>query len=169
MKDLDLSLLRTMRTRWHTPFLERVAMLLSKAGENAYIWFAIGVIGAIVDPDRRWQWAVAALTGPVAIVLNFGIKLIFKRSRPQLEGLPPLGGAPSSLSFPSAHATASFASATVVTRIAPELAPAVFGLAALMALTRPYLGMHYPSDIVAGAGLGAVLGLIVPLPDAGGT
>jgi membrane-associated phospholipid phosphatase len=38
-----------------------------------------------------------------------------------------------------------------------------------MALTRPYLGMHYPSDIVAGAGLGAVLGLIVPLPDAGGT
>jgi undecaprenyl-diphosphatase len=112
---------------------------------------------------------VAALTGPVAIVLNFGIKLIFKRPRPQLEGLPPLGGAPSSLSFPSAHATASFASATVVTRIAPELAPAVFGLATLMALTRPYLGMHYPSDIVAGAGLGAVLGLIVPLPDAGGT
>lgn len=169
MKNLDLSLLRTMRTRWHTPFLERVAMLLSKAGENAYIWFAIGVIGAIVDPDRRWQWVVAALTGPVAIVLNFGIKLIFKRPRPQLEGLPPLGGAPSSLSFPSAHATASFASATVVTRIAPELAPAVFGLATLMALTRPYLGMHYPSDIVAGAGLGAALGLIVPLPDAGGT
>lgn len=168
MKNLDLSLLRTMRTRWHTPALEKVAMLLSKAGENAYIWFAIGVVGAIFDPDRRWQWVVAALTGPVAIVLNFGIKLIFKRPRPQLDGLPPLGGAPSSLSFPSAHATASFASATVVSRIAPELAPFVFGLATLMALTRPYLGMHYPSDIVAGAGLGAVLGLAVPLPDAGG-
>lgn len=168
MKNLDLSLLRTMRTRWHTPLLERIAMLLSKAGENAYIWFAIGVIGAIVDPDRRWQWVVAAFTGPVAIVLNFGIKLVFKRPRPQLEGLPPLGGAPSSLSFPSAHATASFASATVVTRIAPELAPAVFGLATVMALTRPYLGMHYPSDIIVGAGLGAALGLIVPLPEAGG-
>lgn len=168
MKNLDLSLLRTMRTRWHTPAMEKAAMLLSKAGENAYVWFAIGVVGAIVDPDRRWQWVVAALTGPVAIVLNFGIKLIFKRPRPQLDGLPPLGGAPSSLSFPSAHATASFASATVVTRISPDLAPAVFGLATVMALTRPYLGMHYPSDIVAGAGLGAALGLIVPLPDAGG-
>ena len=66
MKNLDLSLLRTMRTRWHTPLLEKIAMLLSKAGENAYIWFAIGVIGAIVDPDRRWQWVVAALTGPGA-------------------------------------------------------------------------------------------------------
>lgn len=169
MKELDTSVLRTMRTRWHTPALEKAAMLLSKAGENAYVWFAIGVIGAIVDPDRRWQWVVAAFTGPVAIVLNFGIKLIFRRPRPQLEGLPPLGGAPSSLSFPSAHATASFASATVVTRIAPDLAPAVFGLATLMALTRPYLGMHYPSDVIAGAGLGAALGLLVPLPDAGGS
>ena len=168
MKNLDLSLLRTMRTRWHTPALEKAAMLLSKAGENAYIWFAIGVIGAIVDPDRRWQWIVMALAGPAAIVVNFGIKLIFRRPRPQLDGLPPLGGAPSSLSFPSAHATASFTAAPVATRISPDLAPIVFGLAALMALTRPYLGMHYPSDIVAGAGLGAVLGLVVPLPEAGG-
>ena len=101
-------------------------------------------------------------------MLNFGIKLVFRRPRPQLEGLPPLGGAPSSLSFPSAHATASFASATVVTRIAPDLAPAVFGLATLMALTRPYLGMHYPSDVLAGAALGAAFGLVIPLPDPAG-
>ena len=143
-------------------------MLLSKAGENAYIWFAIGVIGAVVDPDRRWQWIVMALAGPAAIIVNFGIKLIFRRPRPQLDGLPPLGGAPSSLSFPSAHATASFTAATVATRISPELAPIVFGLAALMALTRPYLGMHYPSDVLAGAALGTAFGLLIPLPAASG-
>ena len=148
--------------------MERLAMLLSKAGENAYIWFAIGVIGAVVDPDRRWQWVVMALAGPAAIIVNFGIKLIFRRPRPQLDGLPPLGGAPSSLSFPSAHATASFTAATVATRISPELAPIVFGLAALMALTRPYLGMHYPSDVLAGAALGTAFGLLIPLPAASG-
>jgi membrane-associated phospholipid phosphatase len=162
---IDLRVLRVMRTRWHAPWLERIAMLLSKAGENAYVWFAIGVVGAVVDADRRLQWVVMALAGPVAIVVNFGIKLIFRRPRPELEGLPPLGGAPSSLSFPSAHATASFTAATVATRISPDLAPAVFGLATLMALTRPYLGMHYPSDVLAGAGLGLAFGLVIPLPD----
>ncbi|MFM9150577.1 MAG: phosphatase PAP2 family protein, partial [Solirubrobacterales bacterium] len=59
----------------------------------------------------------------------------------------------------------SIASATVATRISPDLAPAVFGLAALMALTRPYLGMHYPSDVLAGALLGTAFGLALPLPN----
>ena len=82
--------------------------------------------------------------------------------RPVLEGLPPLGGAPSSLSFPSAHATASFACATAMTRIAPEAA-LLFILAGAIAVCRPYLGMHYPSDVLAGAILGTGLGLVVPL------
>ena len=89
------------------------------------------------------------------------VKLIVRRPRPVLEGLPPLGGAPSSLSFPSAHATASFACATAMTRIAPEAA-FLFVLAVAIAACRPYLGMHYPSDVLAGI-LGTGLGLIVPL------
>ncbi len=164
MKAADLSLLRIMRTRGHHPVAEKAAQALAKSGENGYLWFGIGTLGALVDRRRRKQWAAAAAIGPVAIVLNFGIKLIARRPRPQLEGLPPLGGAPSSLSFPSAHATASFAAATAMSRIAPELRVALFGAAALMAVTRPYLGMHYPSDVVVGAALGTSLGAIVPLP-----
>ena len=90
------------------------------------------------------------------------IKLAVRRPRPVLEGLPPLGGAPSSLSFPSAHATSSFAVATAMTRVEP-IAALAFILAAALALGRPYLGMHYPSDVLAGALLGVALGLIVPL------
>jgi len=158
MKNADLKLLRLMRTRGHAPAVERTARTISKAGENGYLWFGIGLAGAALDGRRRKEWLASALVGPVAIGLNYGVKLVVRRERPKLEGLPPLGGAPSSLSFPSAHATASFAAATAMSRFAPEYKTLLFGAAALMAVTRPYLGMHYPSDVLAGAALGTALG-----------
>lgn len=155
-----MKVLKFMRTRGHAPAVESTAHLISKAGENAYLWFALGLTGSALDGSRRKQWLSASLIGPFAIGFNFLIKLVVRRPRPQIEGLPPIGGAPSSLSFPSAHATASFAAATAMSRLAPELKAALFGAAALMAVTRPYLGMHYPSDIVAGAVLGTALGTV---------
>jgi decaprenylphosphoryl-5-phosphoribose phosphatase len=162
LQSIDNRLLYAMRTRFHSPAAEAVGKLLGKIGEYGAIWFAIGVAMAFIDPDRGDDWLVAGVLGPVAIGVNFAVKLIVRRPRPVLEGLPPLGGAPSSLSFPSAHATASFACATAMTRIAPEAA-FLFILAAAIAACRPYLGMHYPSDVLAGIVLGVVLGLIVPL------
>jgi decaprenylphosphoryl-5-phosphoribose phosphatase len=159
---LDSRLLYAMRTRFHGPAAETVAKWLGRIGEYGAVWLVIGIVLAFVDPDNGEDWVVAGLLGPVSIGLNFAVKLIVRRPRPVLEGLPPLGGAPSSLSFPSAHATASFACATYMTRIAPEAA-VLFALAAAIAVCRPYLGMHYPSDVLAGAVLGTVLGLVVPL------
>ncbi|MFI5027512.1 MAG: phosphatase PAP2 family protein [Solirubrobacterales bacterium] len=162
MENADLSLLRAMRTRWHTPGLERAAKALGKAGNNGAVWVAIGLLLALLDPSHREAWLICAALGPVAIGLNFGLKLLVRRSRPTLEGLPPLGGVPSSLSFPSAHATSSFAVATAMTRVEP-FAGIAFLLAAALALGRPYLGMHYPSDILGGSLIGVALGLVVPL------
>jgi len=161
LQRLDSRLLYGMRTRFHSPPAEAVAKVLGRIGEYGAVWFAIGVVMAFVDPDNGNDWALAGLLGPVAIGLNFAVKLLVRRPRPVLEGLPPLGGAPSSLSFPSAHATSSFACATAMTRIAPEAA-FLFLLAGAIAVCRPYLGMHYPSDVIAGAILGTALGLIVP-------
>lgn len=162
MDSLDLRLLRTMRTHWHTPGLEAAAKALGKAGNNGLVWIVIGVLLALIDPSRRESWLICAALAPIAIVLNYGIKLLVKRPRPVLEGLPPLGGAPSSLSFPSAHALSSFAVATAMYRVDPATAGA-FVIAFLISLCRPYLGMHYPSDVLAGAILGVALGLLVPL------
>ncbi len=151
-----------MRTRGHTPGLEGAAKALGKVGNNGAVWVAIGVVLALLDSSQREAWLICAALGPIAIGLNYVVKLIVKRPRPVLEGLPPLGGAPSSLSFPSAHATSAFAVATAMTRVEP-LAALAFVLAFALALGRPYLGMHYPSDVLVGAVLGVLLGLIVPL------
>jgi membrane-associated phospholipid phosphatase len=162
MESLDLRLLHAMRTRGHSPGIERAAKALGKAGNNGAVWVALGVALAIVDDSNREAWLICAALGPIAIGLNYVIKAIARRPRPVLEGLPPLGGAPSSLSFPSAHATSSFAVATAMTRVEPWGALA-FALAIALALGRPYLGMHYPSDVLVGAVLGVLLGLVVPL------
>jgi membrane-associated phospholipid phosphatase len=162
LRALDSRLLYAMRTRFHGPAAETVGKWLGRIGSYGSVWLVIGIALAFVDPDNGEDWVVAGILGPIAIGLNYIVKVIVRRPRPVLEGLPPLGGAPSSLSFPSAHATSSFACATAMTRIAPEAA-ILFGLAAAIAACRPYLGMHYPSDVLGGAVLGTALGLIVPL------
>jgi membrane-associated phospholipid phosphatase len=163
MRDLDLKILRAMRTRGHAPAIERAARLLGKGGNNGTGWFVANAALAAADKPRRRAWATCAALGPAAIGLNYGIKLVVKRPRPVLKGLPPLGGAPSSLSFPSAHSTSSFAVALAMTRV-DRRAKVAFIPAVAMAAGRPYLGMHYPSDVVVGVLLGLALGATVPLP-----
>jgi membrane-associated phospholipid phosphatase len=162
MNDLDLKILRAMRTRGHAPGLERAAKALGKAGNNGAIWVVLCLVVLAATDSNGESWFICALLAPVAIALNYLVKLVVRRPRPVLEGLPPLGGAPSSLSFPSAHATSSCAVATAMTRV-DSLGALAFVLAIALSLGRPYLGMHYPSDVLAGAALGVALGLIVPL------
>ena len=162
MANPDLALLRLMRTRGHSPAAERAAKAIAASGEYGAIWAAAGGTAAALDPPRRRRWLAAAALAPAAIGINFAVKLVTRRQRPKLDGLPPLGGAPTSLSLPSAHATASFAAATAMARIAPRRAPALYAGAVLMGLTRPYLGMHYPSDVLVGAALGTLLGRLLP-------
>jgi membrane-associated phospholipid phosphatase len=159
---LDLAVLRFMRTRGHASAAENAVAAVATSGEWGAIWAAGALTAAAFDPPRRGRWLRAAAVPLASIGLNYAVKLAVRRSRPELPGLPPLSGAPSSLSFPSAHATSSFAAATAMGRIAPRRRGALLAGAAAMAATRPYLGMHYPSDVVAGAVLGAALGHLVP-------
>jgi undecaprenyl-diphosphatase len=80
------------------------------------------------------------------------------RARPPV---PRLGASVSSSSFPSGHATTSFACATVLASFVPRLRLPFFALAVLIALSRLYNGDHYPLDVVGGALLGALVGLVV--------
>ena len=141
---MDLALLRLLRTRGHTPALDSAARLAARAGENGAVWLA----AAALTRNRRAFAVILA-----SLIANTAVKQLVRRPRPDLgPELPPLASTISSLSYPSAHAATSFAAAGA---LGPSLP--LYAAAGAMAVTRPYLGVHYPSDILAGAALGWAL------------
>jgi hypothetical protein len=155
--DLDRRLLLLARTRGHSPRADRVVAAYSRLGEHAAGWLVLGAGGALVDSRpgsrRRWLRGMSVVAG--AYVANYAVKVTVRRRRPELRGLPPLTSTVSQLSFPSAHATSSFAAAYAYRGLAP--APALYGAALALAVSRPYLGVHYPSDVATGAVLGTLI------------
>jgi decaprenylphosphoryl-5-phosphoribose phosphatase len=154
---LDEKLLFLARTRGHTPASERKVACFSLLGEHAGVWLALGAAESLCSRgERRSRWARA--TGAVAgtYASNTALKLVVRRVRPELSGLPPLTSTPTRFSFPSAHSSTSFAGALAYSR-AGFPAPPLYALAVGLALSRLYLGVHYPSDVLAGALLGLAI------------
>lgn len=102
-----------------------------------------------------------AATSVVASLVNSGLKYAAGRERPPSIVLEPepLMEVPTTSSFPSGHAMSSFACAYVLARLAPRLAVPAFVLASAIAVSRVYVGVHYPLDILVGAVLGVPLAI----------
>jgi len=109
-----------------------------------------------VDRRRRRRWLRATASIGAAYATSTSIKLAVGRKRPAIEDLPHLMATPTGLSFPSSHTTSSFAAARAFGSLIPG-APLQLAAAA-MGLSRLYLGVHYPSDVAAGAALGLAIG-----------
>jgi membrane-associated phospholipid phosphatase len=150
--------LRVLRTRGHTPGAETAVARFSRLGEHGLGWHALALAGAALDPPRRPLYVRAMKVTAAAFLANQAVKLVVRRRRPQLEDLPPLMGTMSNRSYPSAHATTSFAAAATL----PLPAGPLFALATAMTLSRVYLGLHYPSDSMAGAALGGAVAALAP-------
>ena len=160
LRELDLRALRALRRGGHAAPVEDLVRNYSRLGEQSRLWLSIALAGLASDPRRRPVWSRPVRTIVVAELANAAMKRVVRRRRPALDGLPHLMGTRSGLSYPSAHATTSFAAARVLSTVTPSAVS--YGAALAMALTRPYLGVHYPSDILAGAVLGPALAELIP-------
>jgi membrane-associated phospholipid phosphatase len=112
---------------------------------------------------RRFPTAAtaAATSLAAAATLVFVLKDALERSRPELAHpgtADPLVTTPTSHSFPSGHTATAFATATVIALLHPRLRWPAFALAALVGLSRVYLGVHFLFDVLAGAALGIAVG-----------
>ncbi|MCK2237532.1 MULTISPECIES: phosphatase PAP2 family protein [unclassified Crossiella] len=136
------------------------AKVLSGFGEHAAGWLALGAAGAALDRRRRPQWIVATAGVALAHAASIAVKRAVRRPRPDHPEIEVRTGTPSQLSFPSAHATSSTAAAVLLGGLAGRQATPVLLSAVVppMALSRLVLGVHYPSDVLAGAALGAAVG-----------
>jgi undecaprenyl-diphosphatase len=152
---IDTALLRQFRTRWHHPTIERGVLAFTTLGEHGGLWFGLCAGGALLDPARRPFYARAGATVGAAYAVNQVIKFAVRRRRPQLPDLPPLKHTQTQLSYPSAHATTSFAGARALAAAWPAVP--LYVVAVAMTLSRPYVGVHYPSDSLAGAVLGSAV------------
>jgi PAP2 superfamily len=155
---VDLALYRRLRSDLHSPSFEPHVRRFSMTGEHAALWYVLGTLGLALDPRRRAAWRRAMLAVLVTQLVNTAAKAVVRRRRPALEDLPALVKVPTSLSFPSAHSSTSFAAARAFSVLVPRARTPLHVVATCMALSRVYLGVHYPSDIAVGALLGSLIG-----------
>ncbi len=145
------------------PVLDRVVDGASELGDWSLIWHLIGASQALL-PGRDPMTAVrlSALLGAESLIVNGGIKSLFRRERPEWVDDSPRPHrlrTPMSTSFPSGHASAAFAAAGVLAQGDP-LWPLYYGVAAVVASSRVYVKIHHASDVLAGAVLGVGLGAL---------
>jgi membrane-associated phospholipid phosphatase len=148
----DHALLRSTRRTLGGTHAVPLARGLSHFGEHALGWIALGAAGWLTGRRRR-EWA-AGIAGVVAAhASGVVVKRVVRRVRPALEDVPALVATPSRLSFPSAHSCSTAAAAVGFGPMVGH--PVMAGVTGLMLVSRVLLGVHYPSDVVSGAVLGA--------------
>jgi len=151
----ETALVRRVQGTLAAPHTVRAARAMSLFGEHSAGWFAFGLLGALVDRRRRRDWLVATAGVVGAHGASIAVKRVVRRRRPDDPNVQVLVGTPSRLSFPSSHATSTTTAAVLYGRLLgrrlfPVLVPP-------MLVSRLLLGVHYPTDVMAGSALGAAV------------
>jgi membrane-associated phospholipid phosphatase len=152
--------------RSRIPVLDRTLPALSQAANLARLWLACAGLLALVGGRRGKRAARSGLIslGVTSAIVNLVLKPLFRRTRPSLGGVPAvrhLRRQPRSAAFPSGHAASAAAFATGASLELPAAAPPLGALAAGVALSRIYTGVHHPSDVAAGLAVGATVAFCV--------
>ena len=151
----EVAALVAVQSALATPPVVGVARVMSHFGEHAAGWIALSALGAVFSPRRRRDWVLVGVGAVAAHAAAILIKLAVRRRRPHHPDIAVNVGTPSALSFPSAHATSSTAAAMLLCRATRSPLPLL--AVPLMALSRLVLGVHYPTDVLAGMAVGAAV------------
>lgn len=135
------------------------AKALSHFGEHSAGWVVLAGIGAVADDRRRSEWLWAAGGAVAAHAASIAVKRMVRRPRPTHPSVSVEVGTPGKLSFPSSHASSSTAAAVLLGRLTGLPLPLV--VVPGMAVSRLVLGVHYPTDVLAGSTLGAATAIAV--------
>ncbi|MBV4425721.1 phosphatase PAP2 family protein [Clostridium tyrobutyricum] len=154
----DNSILQFIQNNMHGYIMDKLMILVTSLGDMGIIWIAIAIL-LIANKKYRhigYMTVMAIILGAV-----FGeviLKHIFQRPRPfiAVHTLNVLISKPTSSSFPSGHTTAAFAAAGILSECFKKYGVAFWILAVLIAFSRLYLYMHYPTDVMGGIALGLI-------------
>jgi undecaprenyl-diphosphatase len=154
-------------------FADRLFYSASAAGDHGMLWFGIAILRFFTGVGGTEAAHVAGIRAAVAeilqsIVVNLGIKSLFRRERPVSQAKRPHHlRIPRTTSFPSGHATASFTAAVLLSQGTPW-GFVLFPLAVVVSFSRIFVRIHHASDVVGGTVVGLVIGVavayFVPLP-----
>jgi undecaprenyl-diphosphatase len=133
---------------------------LSRVGGQGLIWLVIAIAVAVIQ-RRPFLFLQVVLADALADLIAYGLRAAISRPRPpSVYPKPePLVHVPHGGSFPSGHSATSFACATVLAFAVPRYRVAFFLLAAAIAWSRVYVGVHYPLDVLGGAALGVLVAI----------
>ena len=146
-----------------SPLTARVFTSASHLGDFSLIWHIAAAARGVTSNERADQAvALSCLLGIESLIVNQGIKRIFRRQRPTESGDDRFDvRTPSTSSFPSGHASSAFFAATLLNAlVGRRSAPIWFGLAGVVATSRVYVRIHHASDVIGGAVVGLGLGLV---------
>ncbi len=160
MEEALLALLQSARV----PLLVQLFALVSAFGNAAFIWFVLALIMVFL-PERRRAGMVTIIALVITLIVGNILCGIIGRTRPCIELAAitsVVGVSQAGASFPDLHTATSFAAAIVFFLLSGRRSGvAAFVLAALMAFAQMYLGVAYPTDVLAGIVLGLVIGVLV--------
>lgn len=146
----------------HSPVLDTIMVYITALGEYGILWILIAII-LITQPKYR-QCGVAMLLAMLCgyLIGNVGLKNLIARPRPCWidDSISLLVKNPTDYSFPSGHTLASFESATVIFLYSKKAGVIAYITAVLIAFSRLYLFVHYPSDVLAGMILGIGIAVV---------
>ena len=157
---LDADLFIKINHLNHTPFLNRFFYFITAVFTGGSAWYGLMLLARLHNKPLGKKILSEAIL-PLALattIVELPIKSYFRRKRPFIAIIQAIavGVKPGSWSFPSGHSASAFAGAFLFSRYFPRFKGIFYGIAALVAFSRVYLGDHYPGDVMAGATFGTL-------------